>query len=110
MASGRKTGGRQRGTPNKATAEINDALAAVAQRMSAELTDDQIVAMSPLDVMLHAMTYHARLGLWAPAAALAKEAAPYLHRKKAAEGADDPNDDSGTIIIEGGLPSPDAAG
>jgi hypothetical protein len=82
MAFGRKTGGRQRGSLNEAKAEVDKAIAAVAERISGELTEAQIIAMSPLDVMLRAMTHHVLRGLWVPAAALAKEAATYLHPRR----------------------------
>lgn len=103
MAARQKTGGRRRGTPNKSKTAINEALSAAAMRMSAELSQEQIKAMMPLDVMLHAMAVHAAQGLWAAAAALAKEAAPYLHAKRAPVSNDDASDD-GTIVIKGGLP------
>jgi hypothetical protein len=106
MAAGRKTGGRRRGTPNKAKAQLQQALAAVNERMSVEIPREQIIAMSPLDVMLHAMTHHALEGFWVQAAALAKEAAPYLHAKLTPK--QDGDADDGAILIRGGLPDQDA--
>ena len=55
MAYGRKTGGRKAGVPNKATAEREALLVQAAERATSELTEEQIAAMLPLDVMLHAM-------------------------------------------------------
>lgn len=45
---------------------------------------DEIARLSPLEVMLKAMSIAAYEGKWFTAAALAKEAAPYVHPKLAA--------------------------
>lgn len=79
---GERRGGRQKGTPNKAKVEREAKLAESRERILATLTPEQIAAMSPLDVMLQAMQIEAQTGEWRTAAALAKEAAPYLHAKK----------------------------
>lgn len=68
MALGKKTGGRQKGTPNKATAAKAEAIAAS--------------GLTPLDYMLQVMRdedveRHARF-------AAAKAAAPYVHPHLAA--------------------------
>jgi hypothetical protein len=55
MASGHKTGGRQKGTPNKATVRLATKLAEAAEQASAELSSSEIASMLPLDVMLLAM-------------------------------------------------------
>jgi hypothetical protein len=85
MAYGRKTGGRQKGVPNKAKAELDALLAEASERATSDLTQEQIAAMLPLDVMLHAM----RLGIANAqrriAAALAEKAAPFIHPKLASE-------------------------
>lgn len=68
MALGRKTGGRAKGVPNKATAEKAAAVAAS--------------GLSPLDFMLHLMRDEGQpLPLRADAA---KNAAPYVHPRLAA--------------------------
>ena len=99
---GERRGGRQKGTPNKATIDRDAKLAEAKERVLCGLTPELIAAMSPLDIMLQAMQIEAQCGEWRAAAALAKEAAPYLHRKKAAEG-EEVGDDR-TIIVTGGLP------
>ena len=78
---GERRGGRRKGTPNKAKVEQERKLAEVYERARAELRPKDILAMSPLDVMLHAMTIAARSENWPVAAAMAKEAAPYIHPK-----------------------------
>ena len=70
MAAGKKTGGRQKGVPNKRT-EANRAV--MAQAISE--------GISPLDVMLGAMRDAWDSGDKAAAANFAKDAAPYLHPK-----------------------------
>jgi len=39
MAKGTKTGGRKKGTPNKATADVRSAIASLAQNMAGEVED-----------------------------------------------------------------------
>ncbi len=73
MAMGKKTGGRQKGTPNKRTAEK---MALVDQATTS--------GISPLEVMLGAMRE-----AWAQddkeaAANFAKDAAPYVHPRLSA--------------------------
>lgn len=70
MAVGRKTGGRQKGVPNKRT----EANRAFVTRCIEE-------GVSPLDVMLGAMREAWEKGDKAAAANFAKDAAPYLHPK-----------------------------
>ena len=50
MARGHKTGGRQKGTPNKASGYAAK-LAEAAERATAGLSPSEIASMSPLDVM-----------------------------------------------------------
>lgn len=90
---GERRGGRQKGTPNKATVEREAKLAESRERILASLLPEQIAAMSPLDIMLQAMQIEAQSGDWRAAAALAKEAAPYLHAKKAPESGTDNDTD-----------------
>jgi hypothetical protein len=74
MARGFKTGGRQKGTPNKKTRELQE-------RTAAE-------GITPLEVMLKSMR-----AAWArntpksrmEACALAKDAAPYIHPRLVAQ-------------------------
>lgn len=70
MAAGKKTGGRQKGTPNKRT----EVRASLVDRATAE-------GISPLEVMLGAMREAWTNGDMAGAANFAKDAAPYLHPK-----------------------------
>lgn len=67
MAAGRKTGGRQKGTPNKKTA-------ALLERVSAE-------GLTPLDVMLQVMREYVEAGDREMALDAAAKAAPYVHPK-----------------------------
>jgi hypothetical protein len=68
VALGRKTGGRTKGTPNKATAQKAAAIAAS--------------GLSPLDFMLQLMRDETQpIGIRADAA---KNAAPYVHPRLAA--------------------------
>ena len=55
MASSHKTGGRQKGTPNKATVRLAAKLAEAAGRATAGLSPSEIASMVPLDVMQYAM-------------------------------------------------------
>ncbi len=73
MAVGRKTGGRQKGVPNKRT---EAKLAIVAQATSE--------GISPLEVMLRAMRDAWENGDKVAAANFAKDAAPYMHPRLAA--------------------------
>ena len=52
MARGHKTGGRQKGTPNKATVRLAAKFAEAAERATAGLSPSEIASMLPLDVML----------------------------------------------------------
>jgi hypothetical protein len=77
--AGRKPGG----LPDKTAAA-----AAVVEKHAASLAGivpPDIARMTPLEVMLHAMTLEAAANQWRAAAALAKEAAPYVHPKLATE-------------------------
>ena len=67
MAAGIKTGGRQKGTPNKAKAE----------RLEAQIAS----GLSPLDYMLSVLRDESNPKLMRLAAA--KDAAPYVHAKLA---------------------------
>jgi hypothetical protein len=69
MALGKKTGGRRKGSIAKKTREI-------AEKAIAE-------GITPLEVMLKAMRLKVDENDWDGAAAIAKDAAPYMHAKLA---------------------------
>jgi hypothetical protein len=73
MAAGKKTGGRQKGVPNKRTVQR---MALVDQATSQ--------GISPLEVMLGAMREAWEAGDKEAAANFAKDAAPYIHPRLAA--------------------------
>lgn len=82
MAAGRKTGGRARGTPNRATA--------------AKAAEIAASGLTPLDFMLAALrnedaTFEARMDA-------AKSAAPYCHPKRAPVDGEG-NEASLTVIV-----------
>ena len=79
MARGHKTGGRQKGTPNKATVRLAEKLAEAAERAIADLSPSEIASMLPLDVMQYAMRLELKGGQWRSAASIAEKAAPYVH-------------------------------
>lgn len=73
--AGRPTGGKDR------TAEAKVVIDKHVQSMCQIDIPEHIARMSPLQIMLHAMSLEASQERWPQAAALAKEAAPYLHPK-----------------------------
>jgi hypothetical protein len=77
MAKGTKTGGRKKGTKNKATAEREAGLAQIAATAKAE-------GITPLEVMLGAMRHAWEAEDKDAAARYAKDAAPYMHPRLAA--------------------------
>jgi hypothetical protein len=103
MARGHKTGGRQKGTPNKATVRLAAKLAEAAERATADLSPSEIASMLPLDVMQYAMRLELQGGQWRSAASIAEKAAPYVHPKMAPR-AEEGGDHELTIKIIGGLP------
>jgi hypothetical protein len=68
MATGRKTGGRRKGTPNKRTTEFHAAVVAA--------------GVTPLEYMLKVL--RDRNAEWSRRDEMAKAAAPYLHPRLAA--------------------------
>jgi hypothetical protein len=76
MASGHKTSGRQKGTPNKRKAEYDAKFAEAAERMTAALSPVEIATMTPIDVLLFAMRFEVECGQWRSAASIAEKAAP----------------------------------
>ena len=105
MAKGHKTGGRQKGTRNKATVRLDAKLAEATERAIASLPTSEVASISPLEVMQYAMRLELQGGHWRSAAAIAEKAAPYVHSKMAprANGGHG-DDDEVTIKIVGGLP------
>lgn len=110
-APGERRGGRQKGTPNKATAERAADIHAALATAFAALGPDFIDGLSPAALQLIAMREAAKAGFIQASLAIAKEAAPYFDAKKAPEGQ---KDDAGNavIIVRGGFkpkePEPDA--
>ena len=74
---GERRGGRQKGAANKRTREIANQAAAS--------------GITPLEVMLKAMRVHANARRWDKAAAVAKDAAPYMHPRLASMQHSGPN-------------------
>ena len=103
MARGHKTGGRQKGTPNKATVRLAAKLAEAAGRATTGLSPPEIASMMPVDVMLFAMRIELECGQLRSAASIAEKAAPYLHARMAPR-AEEGGDKELTIKIIGGLP------
>ena len=103
MARGHKTGGRQKGTPNKRKAEYEAKLTEAAGQMTAALSPSEIASMSLLDVMRYAMRRELQGGQLRSAASIAEKAAPYVHPKMAPR-AEEGGDRELTIKIIGGLP------
>jgi hypothetical protein len=102
MAKGHKTGGRHKGTPNKASAQPATNLAGAAGRMTAGLSPWEIATIRPLDVMLDATRHEFECGQFRFAACIAEKAAPYVHARMAPRA----EDGGGDMIIQinGGLP------
>src|ERR1700761_6019413 len=104
MARGRKTGGRQKGTPNKRIAQLEARVAEAGARATEGLSSSQIVAMTPLEVLLQSMRLEAESGHWRMAASIAEKAAPYMHAKLAPRVDKENEGAEVTIKITGGLP------
>jgi hypothetical protein len=77
MARGHKTGGRQKGTPNKRKAQLDAKFAEAAGQAAASLAPSEIASMMPLPVMLLAMRLEVECGQLRSAASIAEKAAPY---------------------------------
>lgn len=82
-------------------------MAEAAKRATEELGPDHIAAMSPIDVMIYAMQFHAKSSNWTAAAVVAEKVAPYLHAKVATATQPGGDGDQRTIKVTGGLPSAD---
>jgi hypothetical protein len=103
MARGHKTGGRQKGTPNKRKAECDAKFAEAAGQATTGLSPLEIASMMPLPVMLLAMRLEVECGHFRSAASIAEKAAPYVPPKMAPL-AEEGGDRELTIRIIGGLP------
>jgi hypothetical protein len=78
---GERRGGRAKGTPDKATAARQTAMAAAVEDCFATMTQAEIEALTPKDVMLRAMHTAARKGDTLLAVNIAERAAPYFNAK-----------------------------
>ena len=72
MARGHKTGGRQKGTPNKHKARIDAKFAEAAGQATTGLSPLEIASMMPLPVMLLAMRLEVECGQLRSAASIAR--------------------------------------
>jgi hypothetical protein len=104
MARGHKTGGRQKGTPNKRKAECDAKFAEAAGQAAADLSPSEIASMMPLPVMLLAMRLEVEWGQLRSAVSIAEKAAPYLHARMAPRAKEGGNHEL-TIKVIGGLPA-----
>jgi hypothetical protein len=75
MARGHKTGGRQKGTPNKRKAECDAKFAGAAGQATTGLPPLEIASMMPLDVLLFTMRLEVECGQLRSAASIAEKAA-----------------------------------
>jgi hypothetical protein len=83
MGKGQKTGGRQKGTRNKAKVRLDVALEEATQPATACLSPSEVATMTPPEVMHYAMRLELLGGQWRSAASIAEKAAPYVHQKMA---------------------------
>lgn len=107
-APGERRGGRQRGTPNKATAEKKADLHAALALAFARLGPEEIDKLSPAQMLRLAAHEAAKAGFVQAALSIAKDAAPYFDaRPSPTDGAGDSSQE--VIEIIGGLPEPEQA-
>lgn len=103
MAIGRKTGGRQRGTPNKSTlARRQERASALAQASAAVMAGvdlSSLEGITGLQVMRMAMAAHLKAGDLDKAAAWGKEIAPYESAKLATIDARLSSPDGGPVQV-----------
>ena len=78
---GERRGGREKGTPNKATQERENRLAELMQAATEEIGEEAIEAMTPLEVLTFGMHLAAKMGMWFKAVDIAEMAAPFVHPK-----------------------------
>ena len=74
-----KTGGRQIGTQNRATLEAKKALLEAERALGAKLSEAEVKAMSPVDVMTLVMRTALKAGNYQVALTAATNLAPYIH-------------------------------
>jgi hypothetical protein len=82
---GERRGGREKGVPNKATAEKRAGVEAALAVAFAALGPERIDQLSPAQLQLIAMREAAKAGYVQAALAVAKEAAPYFDAKLASK-------------------------
>ena len=104
-APGERRGGRQKGTPNKATAARRADVQTALTTAFAALGPEYIDQLSPAMLQLIAMREAAKAGHIQAALAIAKEAAPYFDAKATAAGSG--KDDGAIVEVRGRLPGPD---
>jgi hypothetical protein len=80
-APGERRGGRAKGTPDKVTVARQAAMAAAVADCFASMTDAQIEALKPKEIMLRAMHTAAKNGDSLLAVSIAERAAPYYDAK-----------------------------
>ena len=78
---GPKTGGRQKGTPNKNTVQREIAFAQVRASALSDLTPEEIAVIQPREVMLLVMRTALQANNAAVALVAAEKAAPYIHAR-----------------------------
>lgn len=81
---GERRGGRQKGTPNKATAKKKADLQEALKLAFAALGPDGIDELSPAELLRFASREAAKAGFIQAAASLAKDAAPYFNARPSA--------------------------
>ena len=102
MARGHKTGGRQKGTPNKRKAECDAKFAGAAGQATTGLSPSEIASMMPLDVCCSQCGLRSNADSYAPQFRSPRRR-PYVHPKMAPR-AEEGGDKELTIKIIGGLP------
>ena len=101
-APGERRGGREKGTPNKDTAQKKADLATALNLAFAALGPDEIDKMSPAAMMRLGAREAAKAGFAQAALAIAKDAAPYFDAKPEPIKVGDEVEDR--VVIVGGLP------
>ena len=99
-----KTGGKVKGSKNKTTIAREQALSSAYEDCFAHLTEAQIDALEPLDVLRMVMHANVRARQPGLAALIARDMAPYRHAKLAPKIVKNEDDDEETTItIRGGF-------
>ena len=96
--------GKQKGSKNKTTIIKEKLLADAHTRMFGHLTQEQLLALTPLDTfkMLNALALE--VGQYGLAMAASGNAAPYRHARLAPKVVDEPDEDRDAVKIKGGFP------